>query len=107
RVIRVIRGQNSSPPASNLVYCSAEPIASLRLSSPTEFFAAGEQLRLLQKEERPLSNLQSQRDCVLQPRVASRELPWVSVRAVFNPNDCALSLPAEEIRIDPNNGTGD
>ena len=33
-----------------------------------------------------LSNLQSQRDCVLQPRVASSELPWVSVRAILNPN---------------------
>ena len=49
---------------------------------------------------RPLSNemtiearsqaavvLQSQRDCVLQPRVAeSARLPWVSARAIFNPN---------------------
>jgi len=35
--------------------------------------------------ERPLV-LQSQRDCVLQPRVAeSARLPWVSVRAIFNP----------------------
>ena len=34
--------------------------------------------------------LQSQRDCVLQPRVAeSARLPWVSVRAIFNPNDNA------------------
>ena len=31
--------------------------------------------------------LQSQRDCVLQPRVAeSARLPWVRVRAIFNPN---------------------
>ena len=36
--------------------------------------------------ERP-QVLQSQRDCVLQPRVAeSARLPWVSVRAIFNPN---------------------
>ena len=30
--------------------------------------------------------VQSQRDCVLQPRVARNELPWVSSRTVFNPN---------------------
>ena len=31
--------------------------------------------------------LQSQRDCVLQPRVAeSARLPWVSARAILNPN---------------------
>ena len=30
--------------------------------------------------------LQSQRDCVLQPRVARNELPWVAARQVFNPN---------------------
>ena len=36
--------------------------------------------------------LQSQRDCVLQPRVASRELPWVSVRAIFNPNGVVSAL---------------
>ena len=35
--------------------------------------------------------LQSQRDCVLQPRVAeSARLPWVSVSAIFNPNDNAI-----------------
>ena len=33
--------------------------------------------------------LQSQRDCVLQPRVARNELPWVAVRRVFNPNEVA------------------
>ena len=30
--------------------------------------------------------LQSQRDCVLQPRVARHELPWVQERSGFNPN---------------------
>ena len=30
--------------------------------------------------------VQSQRDCVLQPRVARNELPWVSSEMVFNPN---------------------
>ena len=36
--------------------------------------------------ERPVVR-QSQRDCVLQPRVAeSARLPWVRVRAIFNPN---------------------
>src|SRR5687768_10074360 len=29
---------------------------------------------------------QSQRDCVIQPRVARNELPWVSGRVFFNPN---------------------
>ena len=37
--------------------------------------------------------LQSQRDCVLQPRVAeSARLPWVSVRAIFNPNGVVSPL---------------
>ena len=36
--------------------------------------------------ERPVVR-QSQRDCVLQPRVAeSARLPWVNARAIFNPN---------------------
>ena len=44
--------------------------------------------------ERPVV-LQSQRDCVLQPRVAeSAKLPWVSVRAIFNPNDCVPTPPS-------------
>jgi hypothetical protein len=30
--------------------------------------------------------LQSQRDCVCQPRVARNELPWVAARSVSNPN---------------------
>ena len=34
--------------------------------------------------ESALAHLESQRDCVLQPRVASRELPWVSGGAIFN-----------------------
>ncbi|NBV23228.1 MAG: hypothetical protein EBS05_15075 [Proteobacteria bacterium] len=33
-----------------------------------------------------LGALQSQRDCVLQPRVARHELPWVAVRQILNPN---------------------
>ena len=33
--------------------------------------------------------LQSQRDCVLQPRVARHELPWVADDSVFNPNGVA------------------
>ena len=39
-------------------------------------------------DERPENSvfLQSQRDCVLQPRVARNELPWVAARQVFNPN---------------------
>ena len=42
--------------------------------------------------ERPMV-LPSQRDCVLQPRVAeSARLPWVSVRAIFNPNGVASPL---------------
>jgi len=42
--------------------------------------------------ERPVV-LQSQRDCVLQPRVAeSARLPWVSVRAIFNPNGVVSPL---------------
>ena len=37
--------------------------------------------------------LQSQRDCVLQPRVAeSARLPWVSVREIFNPNGVVSHL---------------
>ena len=37
--------------------------------------------------------LQSQRDCVLQLRVAeSARLPWVSVRAIFNPNGVVSHL---------------
>ena len=37
--------------------------------------------------------LQSQRDCVLQPRVAeSARLPWVSARAIFNPNGVVSPL---------------
>ena len=37
--------------------------------------------------------LPSQRDWVLQPRVAeSARLPWVSVRAIFNPNGVASPL---------------
>ena len=32
---------------------------------------------------------QSQRDCVIQPRVARHELPWVAGRLVFNPNGVA------------------
>ena len=43
--------------------------------------------------ERPVV-LQSQRDCVLQPRVAeSARLPWVGVRAIFNPNGVVAQLP--------------
>ena len=42
--------------------------------------------------ERPMV-LPSQRDCVLQPRVAeSARLPWVSVRAIFNPNGVGSPL---------------
>src|SRR5881396_2017156 len=33
--------------------------------------------------------LQSQRDCVCQPRVARNELPWVAARSVSNPNGVA------------------
>ena len=33
--------------------------------------------------------LQSQRDCVIQPRVARNELPWVTVRMESNPNGVA------------------
>ena len=33
--------------------------------------------------------LQSQRDCVFQPRVARNELPWVPDQIVFNPNGVA------------------
>ena len=34
----------------------------------------------------PSACLQSQRDCVFQPRVARNELPWVEVRTKFNPH---------------------
>ena len=38
---------------------------------------------------------QSQRDCVLQPRVARHELPWVSAGTITNPNGVAARcLPA-------------
>jgi hypothetical protein len=37
--------------------------------------------------------LQSQRDCVLQPRVARCELPWGGVRMVFNPNGVVSPNP--------------
>src|ERR1035441_1646480 len=37
-------------------------------------------------ENSAVLQLQSQRDCGLQPRVARNELPWVGVRTVFNPN---------------------
>ena len=36
--------------------------------------------------------LQSQRDCVLQPRVARNELPWVADGRVFNPNGVAARV---------------
>jgi hypothetical protein len=36
-----------------------------------------------------LTALQSQRDCVHQPRVARNELPWVWRRTNFNPNGVA------------------
>src|SRR6266568_5911840 len=35
---------------------------------------------------------QSQRDCVVQPRVARNELPWVPGRVAFNPNGVAPPL---------------
>ena len=38
--------------------------------------------------------LQSQRDCVLQPSNRVRRLPWVSVRAIFNPNGCGPPPPS-------------
>jgi hypothetical protein len=38
------------------------------------------------------SYLQSQRDCVLQPRVARHELPWVMPVGSFNPNGVVASL---------------
>ena len=41
------------------------------------------------------SNLQSQRDCVLQPRVAICELPWVSPSfARPSPNPCKQGIPS-------------
>ena len=41
----------------------------------------------------PAEGRQSQRDCVLQPRVAeSARLPWVSARAILNPNGVASQL---------------
>ena len=46
-----------------------------------------------------LAVLQSQRDCVLQPRVASSELPWVPARMDCNPNGAPTGLshgPATE-----------
>ena len=33
--------------------------------------------------------LQSQRDCVCQPKVARNELPWVAADSDFNPNGVA------------------
>ena len=36
--------------------------------------------------------LQSQRDCVFQPRVARHELPWVIFVLVFNPNGVVARL---------------
>ena len=38
------------------------------------------------------SSLQSQRDCVLQPRVARNELPWVGGREFGNPNGVVALL---------------
>ena len=35
---------------------------------------------------------QSQRDCDLQPRVATKELPWVWVANVFNPNGVCVAF---------------
>ena len=40
-------------------------------------------LQITLPKVRAVSSLQSQRDCVLQPRVASRELPWASRRNPF------------------------
>ena len=52
--------------------------------------------------------LQSQRDCVLQPRVARNELPWVTGGELFNPNGVAAlrssavkHCPAERERPRP------
>ena len=39
--------------------------------------------------------LQSQRDCVLQPRVARHELPWVVAGKIFNPNGVAPQFHRE------------
>ena len=36
------------------------------------------------------AGLQSQRDCVLQPKVARHELPWAVMRWVANPNGVAV-----------------
>ena len=36
--------------------------------------------------------LQSQRDCVFQPRVARNELPWVAAEGIFNPNGVASNF---------------
>ena len=53
--------------------------------------------------ERPVVR-QSQRDCVLQPRVAeSARLPWVSVRAIFNPNGVVSPLRQRALSL----GLGD
>src|SRR5436190_14939618 len=39
-----------------------------------------------------LLSLQSQRDCISQPRVARNELPWVSKQNLSNPNGVASNL---------------
>ena len=39
--------------------------------------------------QRKLNLLQSQRDCVLQPRVARHELPWENEPGIHNPNGVA------------------
>ena len=39
----------------------------------------------------PTAFLQSQRDCVLQPKVARNELPWVAKQSWFNPNGAAAT----------------
>ena len=65
----------SAQAASNLDYCSAErdrPELPEDRSPQSDGFGSA------------LANLESQRNCVLQPMVAIRELPWVSGGAIFN-----------------------
>ena len=58
----------------------------------------GNAFRKFRAEEKPSGTrekpavLQSQRDCVFQPRVARNELPWVSGRMDFNPNGVVSRL---------------
>jgi len=79
----------------------ADPFSGKRTLSHREFADKWRLLGITLKRSNPGRDAngqssQSQRDCVIQPRVARNELPWVTFAIVFNPNgvvpDCARGV---------------